>query len=76
MSLQCFSVLDIVNVSGKRSLILVYKIYNHISYRALHSVRTHLVEGVKSPIHFYCVLHAKRGEGVQIACKMYIYILG
>ena len=25
--------------------------------------------GVKPPIHFYCVLYAKRGEGVQIACK-------
>ena len=24
--------------------------------------------GVKPPIHFYCVLHAKRGEGVQKAC--------
>ena len=26
--------------------------------------------GVKSPIHFLCALHAKRGEGVQIACKI------
>ena len=24
--------------------------------------------GVKPPIHFYCVLHAKRMEGVQKAC--------
>ena len=24
--------------------------------------------------HFYCVLHAKRGEGVQIACKI-AYVL-
>ena len=24
---------------------------------------------VKSSIHFYCALHAKRGERVQIACK-------
>ena len=23
--------------------------------------------GVKSPIHFHCVLHAKRGDGVQMA---------
>ena len=30
--------------------------------------------GVKSPIHFHCVLHAKKGEGVQIACKI-AYIL-
>ena len=29
-----------------------------------------LREGVKSPINFYCVLHAKRGKGVQIACKI------
>ena len=29
----------------------------------------------KSPIHFHCVLHAnKRGEGVQIACKI-AYVL-
>ena len=31
-------------------------------------------EGVKSPIHFHCVLHAEKkgrggGEGVQIPCK-------
>ena len=27
--------------------------------------------GFKSPIHFHCVLHAKRGGGgVQIACKI------
>ena len=25
--------------------------------------------GSKPPIHFHCVLHAKRGEGVQIAFK-------
>ena len=25
--------------------------------------------GSKPPIHFHCVLHAKRGGGVQIACK-------
>ena len=30
--------------------------------------------GVKSPIHFHCVLHAKRGEGVQKACKI-AYVL-
>ena len=30
--------------------------------------------GVKFPIHFHCVLHAKRGEGVQIACKI-AYVL-
>ena len=30
--------------------------------------------GVKPPIHFHCVLHAKRWEGVQIACKI-AYIL-
>ena len=30
--------------------------------------------GVNSPIHFYCVLHAKRGEGVQIAFKI-VYVL-
>ena len=30
--------------------------------------------GVKSAIHFHCVLHAKRGEGVQIACKI-AYVL-
>ena len=27
--------------------------------------------GVKSPIHFYCILHGIRGEGVQIACILY-----
>ena len=26
-------------------------------------------EGFKPPIHFHCVLHAKRGRGVQKACK-------
>ena len=45
---------------------------------AFHLVRTHLGEwgggGVKSPIHFHCVLHAKRGEGPQIACKI-AYVL-
>ena len=32
---------------------------------AFHLVRTHLVGvgGVKPPIHFHCVLHAKRGRG-------------
>ena len=32
---------------------------------AFHLVRTHLggVGGVKPPIHFLCVLHAKRGRG-------------
>ena len=33
-------------------------------------------EGVKPSIHFYCVLHAKRGEGVQIACKIAYVING
>ena len=28
---------------------------------AFHLVRTHLGGGVKPPIHFHCVLHAKRG---------------
>ena len=32
--------------------------------------------GVKPPIHFYCVLHAKRGEGVQIACNIAYVING
>ena len=39
---------------------------------ALHLVRMHLGGGgsaVKPPIHFHCVLHAKRGW-VQIACKI------
>ena len=31
--------------------------------------------GVKPLIHFHCVLHAKRREGVQIACKKNAYIL-
>ena len=31
---------------------------------------------VKPPIHFYCVLHAKRGEGVQVACKIAYVING
>ena len=37
---------------------------------AFHLERTHLggVGGVKPPIHFHCVLHAKRGGGVQKAC--------
>ena len=30
--------------------------------------------GFKSPIHFYCVLHAKGGEGVKIAWK-FAYVL-
>ena len=25
---------------------------------------------VKSPMHFHCILHAKRGEGVKIACEI------
>ena len=46
-------------------------------YGAFHLVRMHLGGGegggergggFKSPIHFHCVLHAKRGEGIQIAC--------
>ena len=39
-------------------------------------VRTYLgrVDGVKPPIYFHCVSHAKRGEGVQIACKI-AYVL-
>ena len=34
-------------------------------------LRTHLREvgGLRPPIHLHCVLHAKRGGGVQIACK-------
>ena len=32
--------------------------------------------GVKFLIHFYCVLHATRGEGVQIACKFAYVING
>ena len=32
--------------------------------------------GVKPALHFYCVLHAKRGEGVQIACKIAYVING
>ena len=30
--------------------------------------------GVKYPIHFHCVLHAERVEGVQIECKI-AYVL-
>ena len=30
--------------------------------------------GGKPPIHLYCVLHTKRGEGVQIACKI-VYVI-
>ena len=43
---------------------------------AFHLVRTHLggVGGVKPPIHFHCVLHAKGGGGVQKACKI-AYVL-
>ena len=43
---------------------------------AFHLVRTHLEGegGFKYPIHFHCVLHAKSGEGVQIACKI-AYVL-
>ena len=45
-------------------------------YGAFHSVRTHLggVGGFKPPIHFHCVLHAKRGRGVQKAFKI-AYVL-
>ena len=32
--------------------------------------------GVKPPIHVYCVLYVKRGEGVQIACKIAYVING
>ena len=32
------------------------------------------VGGFKPPIHFHCVLHAKRGRGVQKACKI-AYVL-
>ena len=32
--------------------------------------------GVKPPIHFFCVLHAKREEGVQIACQIAYVING
>ena len=28
----------------------------------------------KSPLHFYCILHAKMEEGIQIACKI-VYVL-
>ena len=31
--------------------------------------------GSKPPIHFHCLLHAKRGEGVRIACKN-VYVNG
>ena len=32
------------------------------------------VGGFKPPIHFHCVLHAKRGRGVQKPCKIaYVY---
>ena len=43
---------------------------------AFYLVRTHLgwVGGIKLPIHFHCVLHAKRGGWVQIACKI-AYVL-
>ena len=41
---------------------------------AFHVVRTHLGGGggggVKPPIHFHCVLHAKRGGWVQIPCRI------
>ena len=41
---------------------MVFEI-NMIKEGALHLVRTHLegVGGVKPPIHFHCLLHAKRG---------------
>ena len=32
------------------------------------------MDGVKPPIHFHCVLHAKRGRGVQKACTI-AYVL-
>ena len=32
--------------------------------------------GFKPPIHLYCILHAKRGEGVQIACQIAYIING
>ena len=34
--------------------------------------------GIKPPVHFYCVLHAKRGvgEGVQIACEISYVLYG
>ena len=41
-----------------------------------HLVRTHLggVGGFKPPIHFHCVLHAKKGGEVQKECKI-AYVL-
>ena len=49
---------------------------NHLRSGVFHLVRTHLggVGGFKPPIHFHCVLHAKRGWMVQIACTI-AYVL-
>ena len=47
------------------------------TFGAFHLVCRHLGErggGVKSSIHFHCTQHAKREEGVQIACKI-AYVL-
>ena len=44
---------------------------------SINYVRMHLGGGgVKSPIHFHGVLHVKRGEGAQIACKIAYVING
>ena len=43
---------------------------------SINYVRTYGKRGVKSPIHLHCVLHAKGGEGVQIAGKIAYVING
>ena len=49
----------------------------HVAMHFQITVKSHLGEergGVKSTIHFHCVLHAKRGGGLQVACKI-VYVL-
>ena len=35
----------------------------HCPFGAFHSLRTQVGGGEGSPIHFHCLLHAKRGGG-------------
>ena len=62
-------------------VILLYCILPHLVVRSIGITGLRSITyapwgggGVKAPIHLYCVLHIKRGEGVQIACKI-VYVI-
>ena len=55
-------------------MIYVVRVECSILSKILSFSMVHREGGLKSPVHFHCILHAKRGEVVQIACKI-AYIL-